>query len=883
MVAVALLCGALTCQNVVFSTHDSTFIAGKVPAREAWADVKMPGGFPVATAPAAPPTTVDTRYTFVVGTIEVDDTTGATPFSAAGASCGTAVGTVATGPNPFTLGPGQGPTRQVVMVQANDYANTNRLQVFFYGSLNNGMDPEFPTRATNGRAISVWRGPLNTDMDGLDGDDRIAICGETYDDVLPGSQAPGGWAPATNTPSGFIAVYDGNGVLLWTHHFFDPAAPDSDCAITDLSIRVDAAGNDVVTYCGISSHAVPAGGELSPLLPFAPLPLPFPGALPTSGGATPRPGDQWDGFVGRLVRPPGLPVQLNGPVAARVFHSVVGGGAQDGLFGIDEIDADRFVVVGSTIGDDTMPVGDYFPYSVGAIASVPQPGGPPSVTGAVLFFDASTLATTGLRLTRSTMLGTPAVVQPGAPSFTMARDVRVVRNTDVLIDATPGPAPPEDLIYVVGSTSDPVFNWNLFQPWLALPPAAQAALLGPTDGFIAVLRENGNGVTFSYDGGPGDDGLTGVNAWSEFPEYVAVTGFSEVAYTIDPPSASVDILVSSYFYNNAYGPANPVGNTAPPNGTDQILRLRTTVIGGRITEDRPTTMGPRSATQTGTAGAILANAPPFDNRFPGIAGFVNLNTRGQGNVFVGQEAGGGVAVGPDGRINVVGRCDDGTNLSPQGYPVLGGGRFPVVNSWEAVRTEMDLLPPTAPFFPFPIPTTPGVARTDGTGFQALTPGFPPAPVPPATTTPFTGGTTPHCLLAEFGEQIGMPAPSLARMLIEVEGAIVSGATTNDAIIVSRPPFQTGGFAVGALQINAPTGGLFVPGGLAEIWTPAAALVVPAVMAAGRAFRWPLPPLPGFGGQTLSAQFIGVLVAPISGALPACSSTLVTSPCIWFTY
>ena len=202
----ALVSVSALAQNRVFSTHDFTpGGAGLENPRETWADAKMPGGFP-PTQVVGFPVTLESRLTYVVGTIEVRNTD---PFNGAVFS-GVTAGPGVNGPLAFTLP--FGTRRQVVMTQINSRLNVNGIQRYFYGQTP-GAGNE--TRATNARGISVWRdpNPLN---------DRIAICGETYDEAIIGSQAfPGGWAASNaNSPSGFIAVYNGNGDLLWTHHFF---------------------------------------------------------------------------------------------------------------------------------------------------------------------------------------------------------------------------------------------------------------------------------------------------------------------------------------------------------------------------------------------------------------------------------------------------------------------------------------------------------------------------------------------------------------------------------------------------------------------------------------------------------------------------------------
>ena len=440
------------------------------------------------------------------------------------------------------------------------------------------------------------------------------------------------------------------------------------------------------------------------------------------------------------------------------------------------------------------------------------------------------------------MLGTPSVINP-TPIFTVARDVHVVRNT--VVPLPPVFSPPETLIYVVGSTSDDRLTWDFGTAFPYAPPVGQNVLQGPTDGFIAVLRASGTGHTFSYYGGDGDDGLTGVNGCAEFPENISVTGFTD-------QNGTVDIGAATYFFNNAFGPGNPGGNTALANATSQLLAIRADVIGG-AGEDRPATMGLTSAT-------AITNVPGF-NTF-------GLNTNAPAP-FVGQEAGGGVAVGNDGRTNVVGR----TNPTG-GYPFVGAGsRGPNVAA-DAVRTELDLVPQT---------NVPGLGRTDGTGFQA---GLPVGVVfPPPLATGFTGGTTPFCALSEFGIQIGMPAPSLQRMLIDFEGAALAGATTNDAILVSRPPSQAGSIVLGVLQFGTPPAVPWVVLTGAEIWigNPLAVnTIIPSLLNAGRAYRLHLAPFPGGVGQTISAQLVCLLAAPV-GVVAGCNSVWAATPCLWFTY
>ncbi|MBZ0151682.1 MAG: hypothetical protein K8J09_09135, partial [Planctomycetes bacterium] len=210
-----------TPQQSRYLTHDWTVpVGGENGDFQEWgADVKTPGD----------------GFTYSALTITVRDTANLPMFSGAN---------VAPPPNPpgvFTLvAPNQ---RQVGLLQITDAAQAivNPAgggapgQVYFYGTSGPGQ-----TRATNLRGISVWPAVAVADT-------RIAICGETYDQAIPLSQVQNGWAnsSATNS-SGFIAVFDGAGTLLYSHQFFGANAMGS-CAITDVSMRIvyDAAGAPV--------------------------------------------------------------------------------------------------------------------------------------------------------------------------------------------------------------------------------------------------------------------------------------------------------------------------------------------------------------------------------------------------------------------------------------------------------------------------------------------------------------------------------------------------------------------------------------------------------------------------------------------------------------
>src|SRR5690606_18900515 len=101
---------------------------------------------------------------------------------------------------------------QVGMVQVTGGPSPNGgWQKYIYG-MNAGTPPDV-TRATNLRGVSVWCGDSVEDT-------RVVVCGETFDQELPLSQAGnlGALASGANA-NGFIMVFDGTGELLWSHHF----------------------------------------------------------------------------------------------------------------------------------------------------------------------------------------------------------------------------------------------------------------------------------------------------------------------------------------------------------------------------------------------------------------------------------------------------------------------------------------------------------------------------------------------------------------------------------------------------------------------------------------------------------------------------------------
>ena len=588
----------------------TTTVLSPLTLNEAGADTKTPGK----------------GLTYSVYTVEVVQTFFFPTFSTF-----LSTGTPANIANPLGVPAVQnGAPKQVVVLQCVDAVGEIQWQSYFFGET---PGDAILRRATNARAISVWEADTPAEA-------RIAICGETYEDRLPLSQDPVIGFPQVTAfpdPTGFIAVFDGNGVLQWTHHFFgvqltNPLVGQGqpDCAITDVSIRVEGSGanrRDVVTYCGVSTYGNPAGGNLwlDPILPFGSI------TTDTSAGDTDFGVYQWDGVVGRISRPHDAPYDPQQPLQGllREFHSIVGGPEQDGLFGIAETADNRFLTVGSSrhLGAMAPAVGFPFATVAPAYGGVPTPSYPYAV-GTMLAFDAAPtrLPTPGLLELEN---GFPVGSFSGAVSH--CSDVFVhTRSFDTV-----------NTVFVVGTTADP----DLFTAMGAVATTGYDTLSGPTDGFLVVssdipaadaLLDGDFGGLFL--GGPGDDGLTGVNSWSEHSDHAQMCG-----YSID--SGSLQMQVASVI---CWGPGPPP------------TLLRHSVFGGSGTE-RPAVMGALNATN-GTSGIAYQLAPGFQD-----------------------SAGGGIAVDERARVTIVGASDSGT-----GYPVVNGR--PYRGGQDAVRTELDMLP-----------------------------------------------------------------------------------------------------------------------------------------------------------------------------------------------
>jgi hypothetical protein len=775
-----------------FSTHDWTLptfvpgsgepIIGENDFREFWADVKTPGD----------------GSAYSVGTVEVRTTFNAFFSGAQAAPPAQLIG--------FTVPPG--PAAQVVILQQAAVADAPiGWQRFFHGTNQLGLP-----RGTNGRGVAVFPAAVP-------GDTRIVICGESRDETLPDSNV-GFWpgANATGT-AGFLAVFDGSGNLRWSHHLFG-AAEDQHCAITDVSVRIEyeqgVPVRDVVTFCGVSTYGMSAANAtLTAVRPFA---------APTwcsnsAGGATNAGVGQWDGIVGRLVRPH----DGSGTTQVR-FLSSFGGVGQDGLFGIAEIDAERFAVVGSTGHATAVP-------SVGPQVPVTQDNCPatsgPVCSGVIAVFSDPMSVGASLQLESSVLLGTQ---QEGR--FTAARDVLFVPKYYHFAG--------EDAVIVVGATRDDLLLAELPPPFRG----PQASHAGGVDGFIVVANPlppsppaagQIDWFQSSFRGTEADEGLTGIHAWNEFRDQFVVTGTS---------AAGID--VASYYQRP----------------TDRQLTLLT---GGSL----PGTLG---GVQVGgpntrpTAIAVPANGPAM----------VNATTLGGfGEFTLGNPAGGAVAVDASGRANVV-----GTTVSA-GFPVLGG-RSKVGITHDAVRMALDLvpagigrtdgtgapLPPSGPAGGYPMSNGAG-----GTWFGGTT--------PECALRPFGSliGVTPTAY--------DPYDPRLQRMLIDWEGPPPADNVDGHVILTRAPESSlvlAAALQFGFPGTNpSQAGPLVLPEGVLLWTTDSSAQPFTFVPPLTEAWRFDLTSLPT-GGGTITAQVLFLLAEPVWGGNlgPVCtgSSFFAASPAMW---
>jgi hypothetical protein len=789
--ALASMCAqhAAGVQQLPYSTHDSVSIAS--PVLDTWADVKSPGDGRIYSVG----TTVIRKPGGVVSQFSEKDT----PLEE-------------TGPLSFT-------EKQVVILQVADPDNPQHPDGVAWQSYFGGREHVLQTQLQQpsyGRAISVW--PAQ-DASGAPDDlnTRIAICGETYDPRLPRPAAPDrtNWSTAAS-PAGFIAVYDGAGRLLWSYHFFGENQFAS-TTITDVSIRVDpVTQRDIVTYCGMSTNGVyVATGGATPWSTIPPV-RPFQQAPPFSQGDTHHAiaptvaVGTWDGLVGRLSAPHDVPLGVvpridptpgSPPVTPFVsmeFHSIVGGGGNDGLFGLTEINAGVFAVVGATRS------------SVGQ-----RPGWFP-MTNRLWGTQSSTQQLVDFGTLPSWHLGVVLVfLDPGQPA-----DL-------VLLGSSPIGSPFErttahdvlwhgDQLYAVGTTDDSalpsVFASQAYEP--LAPQPFVATRQGLTDGYVAMCRFDGavqdGRVTYaSYLGTGGHrGGATGIAAWNEHADHLAVVGWVERTQP-----ARARIVIDSLFREG-----------------DALSRVRHL----EIQHESPNpSIDPAFAEREDRPGALEASFFTALQHFPAWLP----------NPDLGPACGGGVAVDPRGLISVVGSSTPLIHNEPE-YPIRGPAaqirrhRTRLRLDYDAIRSMVCMLPDN-------------VCRTDGIWCPTL--GW-------SRSAGSDGGTTPRCALERFGNTLA--TPSLRRIFIDFEGQPAPGYPA--AILIDRPP--AGMWSGGVLQIGFPNALPIVttafPG--VELWLNGQAnYLLPAFQTNG-SYREPLWGPGGLpaGSHQFSVQFVSVLAQPL---------------------
>lgn len=603
----ALLANGLAGQRLAFSTHDWV-TPPPAATPDVWADVKTPGD----------------GWAFSVGTTLVANTNPVNPpvstFSQWQPTIGGTSGACGGPPFPF---PPVGSSRQVVVIQS-ARNNVVQAQKFFYGTTTGQPSSNGLSTVARGLAVALAPDPADT---------RIAICGETYDLVLPAEASQ----PRTNTSyasAGFVAVYDGDLNLLWSYQLYG-AWLSAETSVLDLSVRWDAVANrDVVTYCGVSTNGVEPvtpghQANMGPVLPFA-----APSSVGACGGVY-ADGEThnlapwysgarlWDGMVGRLSKQ-----HAPGGAVAREFHSIVGGGHQEGLFGLVEMSSDRFAVVGTLNLGVAPPSSSFlFPLTRPYFANPPGLclGNASGSFGVLMVFDAGpTQAGASLQLEVSTLIG--------AEGFqTVARDVTWLNS----------------ILYVVGSSDDPSLG-------TALGNGPISQLSGTTQGYVVTWSditkqfEHSGYVNASSESGIVESAGVGVGCWPEYPDHVYLACWTR------PSNKPRKMQVVSLFLDT------------PGNGS--LKKMRAYVI-NQDGQDAEEPSGP---------GFPLVTA--FGFAFP---------------CAVGRPFGGGIGVDERGSVTVVGStigvgADFPYNaLDPQSRPPqLGHGSF----DSDAVRAVVDMLP-----------------------------------------------------------------------------------------------------------------------------------------------------------------------------------------------
>lgn len=736
-----------------------------------------------------------------------------------------------------------GSGHQVVVLQAVDAQQNIIWQRYFHG-----YSQEQEGRHTFARAISVLphEDPLHA---------RIAIVGETCNKELPLAFTAPYPTDSLFSYTGFLAVYNGDGDLLWTYQFYGRDR-NANTALTGVSIRTKN-GQDEVTYCGISTNGdlqdAPGYGPATTMEPLRPFAAPGPYTVGSStdtysSGSTHQaatsttPTQQWDGFVGRMSAPHILTAN---PQLTRHFHSLVGGPTNDVLLGLAEVDDNNFVVVGAVFSPAQAagsPSGNFIPLIN------PEPFNDSTATprftfssspyggfGTFFWFDA-----TGTRSAGNLSLPWSALIGSAEQATTVARSVIAHGGK----------------VWIVGSTNDPAFT-------TLDPMPVDGTLNGTTAGFLLTTSLLAPGVPFTHASyvesqvTPNvESHCIGIGAWNEFHDHATITGWTVAPGTLHvPPVHHKDMFVESWFWDSQW-------NVQPPATGARLRQVRSAVLGGEADN--------------------LLNLPGDD--LPGLTAgcFLALNplTFGTGWGSGWELAGGGIDVDQRGRVHAVGSTSSG------GTTAFPGPAFPIpspdranqpghvagsILTTDGVRVALDMLPSSS---------SAAACRTDLTG-NLVPSGW-------VRDTLYTGdgGTTPTCGLNPFGNPMGNPhlgnLPPVQRQLIDFEGTLAAGST--DAAILLDRPAPTSTVQGSAMLVGLPSTSP-VPFSGMEAWIPSTILnpsVSQFYFSAGWSLRVPLGQLPAAGlGINFSIQFVSMIPVAHSNCDPR--YIYVGSPALIFSY
>ena len=812
--AVAILALAIACsandtkaQQIRYATHDWSMLDPRGP--DTWADVKVVGDgktYSVGTAQVGPPITAGLVFSNRFATH-------------AGAS-----------------GWGNYGTRQAVVLQIAEPGQPQGIlrQTIFHG-VSSPLSGSIG-RSSFAHAISVWPASLHDDT-------RIAICGSTKEERLPAS------APGSNTAaaeSGFIAVFDGQLNLRWSHHFFEDNI-NARTVITDVSIRVED-GVEYVTYCGASNNGNDPGTQANTMLPIRPFqPPPAIGGDVYAGGATnnsnsnsttnPLPNyTQWDGLVGRLS----APFAPATPLPTMDFHSLVGGGGDDILLGIAQNSLDRFVAVGSTRGP--VITGLAFPLTDATLfgnGSMQFHNNNPWELGTFVEFEAPDMTVTS-----------PGTAQNPTPDYYLklkqARLIGSVGSQTVARDVLwQNPQSGLGFLYVVGSTN--------YAGLAADFPAAQVGnYYGGSSGYLVASIDlpqqqwlTGRYINQFVPTSPGalpptqypelatSTGAHGIAGWNEYPNHITVVGWSEF-------STGTRILTTSCFRE----PVNQPGF--------QVSVLRQHEL-NPIVDPAPRNDMP---------GGYL------DPQFYSTLNILPVSSH------LGKATSGATAVDERGHVAVVGytRLPSQPTTSPPTphHPIDGPpGEFRGPNPQNALSTQVDALRLELDMLPL------------GTHFIDADSTF--------GQLGIVGGTTPTCAISQFGNTLG--AADLQRIYLNIDGDPQPNGGIS--ILVDRPTdgaLITGGLFIGLPSLYpSPWPGieLFADPGMAQL------PFIFTFATTSEALRVPIFPLPGSGGE-FTVQFVSLLAnTNFCSTVPACANTtpclsnlalsVAASPALWITY